>query len=166
MELRYTSPFEREPGIISGLLNQSYAELVQAQPELWESEKENWEEFDRNVFQNPGTIGACTFLTWCEKDVVGFFSFNPRPGPAYGVIGHNCILPEYRNRGFGKRQIAEILRQFEQMGIRQARVSTNDDPFFVPAQRMYTACGFVEVNRVPFDRDPKQNMIHYEMEIG
>ena len=82
MELKYTSPFEREPGIISGLLNQSYAELVQAQPELWESEKENWEEFDRNVFENPDTIGACTFLTWCGKDIVGFFSFDPRPGPA------------------------------------------------------------------------------------
>ena len=166
MELKYTSPFEREPGIISWLLHQSYAELVQSLPDLWETEKENWEEFDRNVFGNPGTIGACTFLTWCGKDVVGFFSFDPRPAPAYGVIGHNCILPEYRNRGFGKRQIAEILRRFRQMGIRQAKVSTNDDPFFVPAQRMYTACGFVEVRRVPLDRDPKQNIIHYEMKIG
>jgi GNAT superfamily N-acetyltransferase len=166
VELKYTSPFDREPGIISWLLHQSYAELVQAQPELWQPEKENWEEFDRNVFENPGTIGACTFLTWCGKDIVGFFSFDPRPAPAYGVIGHNCILPEYRNRGFGKRQIAEILRQFRQMGIRQAKVSTNDDPFFVPAQRMYTACGFVEVKRAPLDRDPKQNIIYYEMEIG
>jgi len=76
------------------------------------------------------------------------------------------ILTLSNNCNFGKRQVAEILREFEQMGIRQARVSTNDDPFFVPAQRMYTACGFVEVNRVPLDRDPKQNMIHYEMEIG
>jgi len=166
MELKYTSPFEREPGIISGLLHQSYAELVQAQPDLWEPEKENLEEFDRNVFGNPGTIGACTFLTLCGKDVVGFFSFDPRPAPTYGVIGHNCILPEYRNRGFGKRQIAEILRRFRQMGIRQAKVSTNDHPFFVPAQRMYTACGFVEAKRVPLDRDPKQNIIHYEMKIG
>jgi GNAT superfamily N-acetyltransferase len=166
MELRYTSPLEREPGVIFRLLHQIYAELVRAQPKLWEPEKENWENFDRNVFENPGTIGACTFLSWCGKDIVGFFSFDPRPGPAYGVIGHNCILPGYRSRGFGKRQIAEILRQFGQMGIRQARVSTNDHPFFVPAQRMYTACGFVEVKRVPFERDPKQNMIHYEMEIA
>jgi GNAT superfamily N-acetyltransferase len=166
MDLRYTSPFEREPGIIVWLLNDSYAELVEAQPELWEPEKENWEETDRNVFENPGTIGACTFLSWCGTDVVGFFSFDPRPRPAYGVIGHNCILPEYRNQGFGKRQIGEILRKFRQIGIRQARVSTNDHPFFVPAQRMYIACGFVEVKRVPWDRDQKQNMIHYEMEIG
>jgi GNAT superfamily N-acetyltransferase len=166
VELKYTSPFEREPGIISGLLHQSYAELVRAQPEPWEPEKENWEEFDRSVFENPETVGACTFLTWFGKDIVGFFSFDPRPAPAYGVIGHNCILPEYRNRGFGKRQIFEILRQFEQMGIRQAKVSTTDQPFFVPAQKMYTACGFIEVKRTPLDRDPKQNIIYYEMEIG
>ena len=166
MELKYTSPFEREPGIISGLLHQSYAELVQAQPELWEPEKKNWEEFDRNVFGNPGTIGACTFLTWCGKDVVGFFSFDPRPAPAYGVIGHNCILPEYQNRGFGKRQVAEILRWFRHMGIGQAKVSTRDHPLFVPAQKMYSACGFVEVKRVSFDRDPKRNIIHYQMNIG
>jgi GNAT superfamily N-acetyltransferase len=166
MDLRCTSPFEQEPGIISRLLDQSYAKLVRAHPELWESEKENWEEFDRDVFENPETIGACTFLTWFGKDLVGFFSFDPRPGPAYGVIGHNCILPEYRNQGFGKRQIAEILRRFKQMGIGQARVSTSDHPFFVPAQRMYTACGFVEVKRVSFDRDPKRNIIHYQMNIG
>jgi GNAT superfamily N-acetyltransferase len=166
VELKYTSPLERAPGIISRLLDQSYAELVRTHPELWEPEKENWEKFDRDVFENPGTIGACTFLSWCGKNIVGFFSFDPRPGLAYGVIGHNCILPEYRNRGFGKRQIAEILRRFRQMGIGQARVSTSDHPFFVPAQKMYTAFGFVEVKRVPFDRDPKQNMIHYEMKIG
>jgi GNAT superfamily N-acetyltransferase len=166
VELKYTSPLERAPGIISRLLDQSYAELVRTHPELREPEKENWEKFDRDVFENPDTIGACTFLSWCGKDIVGFFSFDPRSGPAYGVIGHNCILSEYRNRGFGKRQIAEILRRFRQMGIGHARVSTSDHPFFVPAQKMYTAFGFVEVKRVPFDRDPKQNMIHYEMKIG
>jgi hypothetical protein len=52
------------------------------------------------------------------------------------------------------------------MEIGQARVSTIDHPFFVPAQKMYTACGFIQVKRVPFDRDPKQNIIHYEMRIG
>ena len=76
------------------------------------------------------------------------------------------ILTLSNNCNFGKRQVAEILREFEQMGIRQARVSTSDHPFFVPARRMYTDCGFVEVKRVPLDRDPKQNMIYYEMEIG
>jgi GNAT superfamily N-acetyltransferase len=166
MELIYTSPFEAKAGIIAWLLNQNYAELVEAQPEVWEAEKANWEESDRNIFENPKTTGACTLLSWYETTIVGFFSFDPRPSPAYGVIGHNCILPEYRKQGFGKQQVREILRKFRQSGIRQAQVSTNDHPFFLPAQRMYAACGFVEVGRVPWDRDPRQNIIHYEKELG
>jgi len=148
------------------LLDQSYAELVKAEPELWEPEKMNWEETDRNVFQNPDTIGACTFLSLCGKDIAGFFSFDPRPQPAYGVIGHNCILPEYRNQGFGKQQVVEMLQKFRQIGIARARVSTNDHSFFLPAQRMYIACGFIEIEKVPWDRDPKQNIIRYETKIG
>ena len=166
MRLKYTSAFERGPGIVAWLLNQSYAKLVEAEPELWEPEKENWKESDRNVFENPDTIGACTFLSWVGTDLVGLISFDPRSRPAYGVIGHNCILPEFKSQGLGNQQIIEILKRFRDAGIRVAKVSTNDHPFFFPAQRMYTSCGFREVKKVPWDRDPKQNMIHYEMEIG
>ncbi|MCP4645710.1 MAG: GNAT family N-acetyltransferase [bacterium] len=166
MELRYTSPFERGPGMIDWLLNESYAALVEAEPELWESEKENWAETDRSVFENPISVGACTYLSWCGDEVAGFFSFDPRPWPDHGIIGHNCILPEYRGHGFGKEQIREALRLLKELGIRRARVSTNDHPFFVPAQRMYVGCGFREVKRVPWERDPGQNMIHYELELG
>jgi len=100
MELTYTSPLEVGPGIITRLLGESYAGLVEAEPETWEAEKMNWEESDRNVFKNPDTVGACTFLTWCGPAIAGLFSFDPRSRPAYGVIGHNCILPEYRKQGF------------------------------------------------------------------
>jgi GNAT superfamily N-acetyltransferase len=165
IELTYISPFEAKPGIIAWLLNQSYAELVKAQPDIWGSEQANWEDADRKVFENPDTIGACTFLSLCGTDIVGFFSFDPRPRPVYGVIGHNCILPEYRNQGFGKQQIIEVLQKFRQRGIARALVSTHGHPFFVPAQRMYIACGFVETERIPWDRDPKQYIIHYEMLI-
>ncbi len=166
MYLRFTSPFEREPGVVAWLLKQSYAELVASDPEHFESELENWEESDRNIFENPHTVGACTFLSWANMDLVGFLCFDPRSRPAYGVIGHNCILPPFRGQGFGKQQINEIIRRFRKAGIKQAKVSTNDHPFFVPAQHMYTACGFREVKRIPWDRDARQNMIHYEMDIG
>ncbi|MGD8561049.1 MAG: GNAT family N-acetyltransferase [Desulfarculaceae bacterium] len=162
MELGFTSPLQQERGTIARVLNQSYAGLVQAEPDLWEPEKKNWEEFDQEVFDSPQTVGACTFLSWCGQDIAGLFSFDPRLRPTYGVIGHNCILPEYRNQGFGKQQIAEILAHFRRLGISQARVSTNDHPFFVPAQRMYTACGFTQIKRLPWDRDPRLNMIHYQ----
>ena len=165
MELKYTSPFERGPGIIEWLLNQSYANIVASEPELWVPEKRNWSVSDHNVFENPETIGACTFLSWAGQDLVGLFSFDPRPQPAYGVIGHNCILPEFQRQGFGSQQIKEILKRFKNAGIKAAKVSTNDYPFFFAAQRMYTSCGFREVKRVSWDRDPKQSLIHYEIEI-
>ncbi|HCE43859.1 MAG TPA: hypothetical protein DET40_09955 [Lentisphaeria bacterium] len=165
MKLSFTSPFEREPGVVAWLLKQSYAELVASEPEHWELELENWEQSDRNVFENPHTVGACTFLSWANMDLAGFFCFDPRPRPTYGVIGHNCILPQFRGQGFGNQQIIEILRRFRETGIKQAKVSTNDHPFFVSAQRMYAACGFREVRRVAGNRDPRQNLIHYEREI-
>lgn len=96
----------------------------------------------------------------------GFGSYDPRGKPEYGVIGHNCILPEFRGKGLGKQQIQEIFRRFQTIGIRTAKVSTNDHPFFVPAQWMYTASGFREVRRIPWDRNPRLSLIEYEKEIA
>ena len=165
MNLRFTSPFERKPGIIASLLKQSYAELVETEPDNWRPEIEEWEQADRGVFENPKSVGACTFLSWAETDLVGFFCFDPRPKPLYGIIGHNCILPRFRGRGFGKQQINETFQRFRDIGIKSARVSTNDHPFFIPAQRMYTSCGFREVKRVAWERDPEHSIIHYEIEV-
>ena len=162
--LRYTSPLEREPGVVAWLLNQSYAKLVEAEPELWGPERANWEQSDRAVFDHPDSVGACTFLSWAGVDLVGLFSFDPRPLPEYGVIGHNCILPDFRGRGLGKQQIAEALRLLRDRGAVAARVTTHEHPFFVPAQRMYEACGFREVSRAPWNRDLTQSLIHYELE--
>ena len=97
--------------------------------------------------------------------VVGFGSYDLRQRPALGIVGHNCILPEFRGRGFGKEQILEILRRFRIQGIRKAKTSTGARPFFHPAQRMYIACGFQETGRVPCDADPSQDVIEYEMEL-
>jgi len=166
MELRHTQAFKGDPGIVARLLNESYAELVEAEPDPWLEEKQGWLQFDRDVFNYPETVGACSFLSWRGKGIVGLFSYDLRPRPAYGVISHNCILPEYRGKGFGKQQVREILQRFRQVGLRQARVSTGGHHFFVPAQRMYVGCGFTEVRREPWDRDPRQSIIHYEMAIG
>ena len=166
MELKHTQAFKGDPGIVAWLLNESYAELVEAEPDPWLEEKQGWLQFDLDVFNHPETIGACTFLSWCRKKIVGLYSYDLRPQPAYGVIGHNCILPEYQGRGFGKQQVREILRKFGRIGLRKARVSTGGHRFFVPAQRMYASCGFAEVRREPWDRDPRQSVIHYETAIG
>jgi len=165
MKLRFTSPHGQEPGLIASLLKQSYAELLESDPEQWRSEVPKWEQFDREVFEYPETVGLCVFLSWFDDQLVGFGSYDPQQKPESGIVGHNCVLPESRGRGFGKQQIQEIIRRFRAMGIRLARVSTGEHPFFIPAQRMYTACGFQETGRRPWDGDPSQNLIEYEMRL-
>jgi GNAT superfamily N-acetyltransferase len=166
MNLEFTTPFDQKPGTIASLLRQAYADLVKSDPPLWELEQVNWERYDCEVFGQPASVGVCIFLTRLDGRVVGFGSWDPRPRPYFGIVGHNCVLPEFRGRGLGKQQIQEILRRFREMAIEMAKTSTNDHPFFIPAQRMYAACGFREVRRIPWDRDPRQRMIEYEKEIG
>jgi GNAT superfamily N-acetyltransferase len=165
MNLRFTSPHEKKPGIITDLLKRSYAELINAEPEHWGPEERNWERYDLDVFQNPETIGACVFLSWVEDQLVGFGSFDPRQIPEFGILGYNCILPEFRGNGFGNRQIHEILARFQSMGIHIAKVSTCEHPFFVPAQRMYLSCGLEEKQRIIKPDNPKYRVIEYEMTI-
>ena len=106
------------------------------------------------------------FLSWSGDQVVGFASYDPRQRPQSGLVGHNCILPEFHGQGFGRQQIREIVRRFRAMGIRMARASTAENPFFVPAQAMYTACGFRETGRHPWEGDPSHDVIEYEMRLG
>ena len=86
--------------------------------------------------------------------------------PFIGIIGHNCILPKFRGQGFGKQQVIEILKRLIGFGIKTAKVTTNDNSFFIPAQRMYISCGFKETVREPWTNDPNQDVIHYQKKIG
>jgi RimJ/RimL family protein N-acetyltransferase len=162
--LRFAAPFEVEPGVISRLLRESYADLIEAEPDPWRSEARRWDEFDAEVFAHSDTVGECTRLTWCGEELVGLLSYDPRGRPAYGVIGHNCVLPAFRGRGFGTAQVREILRRFDEMGIGLAKVSTCDHPFFVPAQRMYESVGFREVRRDRDRGDVRSRLVHYELD--
>ncbi len=166
MNVKFESPLQFKAGIIVSLLERSYAEIISTNPDHWNQEKEKWAEFDTEVFQNPNTVGACVFLTVADDQVIGFGSYDKRQMPEFGIIGHNCVLPEFRGSGFGKRQINEILSRFHSMGVKKAKVSTCSHPFFVPAQRMYMSCGFIEINRRPWDLDSSKDIIEYEKEIG
>jgi GNAT superfamily N-acetyltransferase len=165
MELRYTPPSECEPGTILRLLEASYAALVEAEPEIWMPECQSWEASDRDAFEHPQTVGACTFLTWAGSELVGFFAFDPRPRPL-GLVGHNCILPAFRGRGLGSRQLRELLGRLESIGIRRAQASTLDHPFFLPARRMYVACGFHQTGAIPWERDPARRLLQFEARAG
>ena len=166
MNLEFKSPLEYEPGIIAGLLKKSYRELVLSNPKLWRGEEKKWAEFDDEIFRCPDSVGNCVFLTLLGRWIVGFASYDPRHRPEFGVIGHNCILAQFRGRGYGKQQLSEILRCLQSAGIKTAQASTSSHPFFIPAQRMYVSCGFIEVGRRPWDVDPSQNIIEYAKVIG
>jgi GNAT superfamily N-acetyltransferase len=161
MSVEFAGLHDERPGILSALLRASYADLLRTDPG-WEPEAENWDQYDREAFAHPTTVGACVFLTVAGGRTAGFASWDPRRGPEYGIVGHNCILPEFRGRGLGKIQLMEILSRFMKLSIRNAKATTLDHPFFVPAQRMYRFCEFRETRRIPWDRDTGFSLIQFE----
>jgi GNAT superfamily N-acetyltransferase len=152
-------------GTIASLLHRCYAKILSAEPLYWQTEETNWLQFDREAFGNPETVGQCVFITCLGEEEIGFGSFDPRQRPELGTIGHNCILPDFQGKGYGKRQILEILERFKQMGIKRARATTSEHPFFLPAQKMYIECGFQEKRRLIGGPDPRYKVVEYEMEL-
>lgn len=125
----------------------------------WEKE---WKQFDKDIHDHPDTIGSSGFGTILEENLVGFISWDPRQFPSYVIIGHNCVLPKYQNRGIGKYQIIEALTKFQAMDFQNVRVSTSRSQFFLYARKMYESCGFFEC--APY-RDDGVNMIYYTKTI-
>lgn len=162
-KIEFTSIKSTVPGKLAEILERSYAELIESEPEIWESERLNWEQFDREVFEDQENADGYIFLTVWNGEIVGFAAYFDNPEAGKAVIGHNCILPEYRGCGLGKMQIEEILRRLTQSGFRTVNVITNDHPFFSPAQNMYLSSGFEEVSRYPWEIDPSQNLIEYQL---
>ncbi|MGA2533394.1 MAG: GNAT family N-acetyltransferase [Candidatus Aminicenantales bacterium] len=153
------------PGTLSDLIHRSYAGLIQERPAYWKQECEKWDDFDRQSFAHPDTIGKCVFVSCLDDKSIGLASYDPRHEPHFGLIGQNCVLPEYRGRGFGKQQILEILRRFGESHTRLARVSTSEHPFFLPARKMYESLGFKEVRRFAGGPDPAHELIELEMPL-
>ncbi|MGA2361573.1 MAG: GNAT family N-acetyltransferase [Candidatus Aminicenantales bacterium] len=163
--LKFASISHYQPGALSALIHKSYAGLIQECPEYWEQEGKKWDDFDRQSFAHPDTIGKCVFVSCLDDQSIGLASYDPRHGPRYGLIGQNCVLPEYRGRGFGKQQILEILGRFGESQTSAARVSTSEHPFFMPAQKMYQSLGFKETRRFVGGPDPRYKVIELEIDL-
>jgi GNAT superfamily N-acetyltransferase len=149
-----------ECGIVQSILASCYAGILDPAFE------NRLREFDRDVFENPDTIGTCTLITSVDRDIVGLASYDPRQGPRVGIIGHNGILPPYRAKGYGTAQIVEVLRIFRARGFDRARVSTSGHPSFQPARRMYEACGFRECRSTEQCDQSPYPIIRYEMPLA
>lgn len=159
MVLEFVQAVRCDSHLVYSLLAQSWAEILDEQLEA------KIVRFDKEVSDNPKTVGACTYITLLDDNPAGMFSWDPRKAPEIGIIGWNCVLPEYRGRGIGKSQVQEILRRFRESGFQKAAVTTSEHPFFAAARRMYLACGFVEQHRYPDTGDSKYRKIDYELRL-
>ena len=136
-----------KPGLIQLILKNSYSKFTDCFPNAKEIFYKQWEEEDNDAFNNPNTIGKYLFFT-CLKDVpIGYCSWDEREKPV-GIIGQNCILPEYQGQGYGMKQIELIINIFKDKKFGEIRVVTGEHEFFIPAQRIYTQCGFKKRQRI------------------
>lgn len=149
-----------EPGTIFRLLSECHVEILDQQLQ------DKLRQFDCEVFENPETVGKCTFVTTLGTDIVGMASYDPRQAPELGKIGYNCILPGHQKKGYGKRQVLEMLRRLRKFGVRRVAVFTSEHPFFEPARKMYLSCGFSELDRQQKEPQDIYKIIHYEMELS
>lgn len=137
---------------------ESYSEIVKI-------EKESWREYDSSIFSHLDTIGKCGFVSCLEDKSIGFASWDPRNSPDFVIIGHNCILTNYRKRGFGRLQILEMLKRFKAMQFKKVKTTTGAGHFFLPAQKMYLSCGFHKIGRAWYEKISDFEVIDYEKDI-
>ena len=157
--LKFMKITEYQLGTAFSLLSRSFADI-------WHEDlEERIRKFDREIFKNPDTIGACCFISTSNGEVVGMASYDPRQGPEAGIICYNCILPEHQGTGLGKTQIKEILKRLKENGFKKAFVRTGAHPFFRKARRMYIACGFKESENYPPGNQPGYEKIDYEIDL-
>lgn len=123
-------------GTIFQLLSESYEAWAERDEHV-----EKWRSADKDFFDNPHTVGACVIFTFLGDEAIGFVSWDPRQFPT-AAIGHNCVRPSFRGRGIGAAQLRNLLRVLRNQSFREAIVATGAANFFVPARRMYLACGF------------------------
>lgn len=109
-------------------------------------------------------MGKCVFVSFLSSSIIGFISYDPRSFPDVGIIGHNCILPKFQNKGYGKKQIEYLLALFTKNHCKKALVETGSHTFYVPAQRMYQSLGFKEVKR-HYEAIRGYDVIEYEKDM-
>lgn len=146
--LTFKSLSSLKPGQLFEMLASSYCDLIEKyDPQNKEEYLKSWKQADKDAFDNPNTIGKCIFVTYADKELVGFASWDPRHFPDYGIVGQNCVLHKNKGKGYGKMQIEELLRIFKEAKCKKALVSTGDSNFFISAQKMYQSVGFKETKR-------------------
>jgi GNAT superfamily N-acetyltransferase len=129
-----------EKGRIQKILKASYQDFFIYFPGEKKKLYHQWEREEEEAFSNP-IIGNHVLFTCIKGSPIGYFSWDDRNFPI-GQVGQNCIIPQYQNQGYGRKQIAVIEEKFKEFNFKEVTVVTGDHEFFAPAQKMYLACGF------------------------
>ena len=103
-----------------------------------------WKEYDDFFYSNLDIADKCGFITLINNIPVGHISWDPRNRPNYVIIGHNCIISEYKGNGYGKLQLQEEIRRIKEYELKKIIVTTNE--ITLPAQKNYESVGFKKVS--------------------
>ena len=148
-----------DKGLVYQLLCESYASLLDAKPDYKHEFEANWQKTDDSLFEDTDSSGNVAISTLADEPI-GFVSWFLE-GVNVGSIGHNCIAPLHRGKGYGKEQVQMALDELSSEAL-IVKVTTANHPFFQPAHRMYRACGFIEVGRSRSDTCGGLELVHYE----
>lgn len=157
IEFKRVDQFDK--GLIYKLLRESYAILLEVEPDYELEFEANWRRTDDDLFNAPNSIGNALIST-LDSEPIGYVSlYVERAG--VGSIGHNCIVPLHRRKGYGKEQVRLALAELKSQVCR-VKVTTANHSFFLPARRTYLSCGFVEVGRSATNTYGGLELVHYE----
>lgn len=122
-----------------------------------------WKEYDDFFYSNLDSIAdKYGFITVVDGVIVGHISWDPRNQPDYVTIGHNCIITDFKGRGYGKIQLQEAIRRIKEYNVEKIVVTTNE--ITLSAQRNYESVGFVKIAERKNKETPfAGNYINYEM---
>jgi Acetyltransferase (GNAT) family. len=133
-------------GTLEKLLVSAYSAFHREYPEYSEENYKKFHECDSFFYENLEIGLNCSFVTEYHGNLCGMCCWDPRKFPE-AVIGHNCILPEFRGIGLGKEQLQTAVNLLFERGFTVISVSTGTLDFFIPAQQMYRSAGFTELRR-------------------
>ena len=157
IEFKRVDQFEN--GLIYKLLGDSYANLLDLNPDFKYEFEANWQRTDDDLFDASSLSGRAAIST-LGGEPIGFVTWYEE-GAKVGSIGHNCIVPTHRRNGFGKRQIRMALEELS-CRVYRIKVTTANHPFFLPARKTYLSCGFIEVGRSQTEAYGGLELIHFE----
>lgn len=122
-----------------------------------------WKEYDDFFYSNLESIAdKCGFITVVDGTAVGHISWDPRNKPEYVIIGHNCIIPNFKGKGYGKIQLQEAIRRIREYDVKKIVVTTNE--ITLSAQKNYESVGFIKIaERKNTETSFAGNYIDYEI---